>query len=167
MHPFARVIAGWYKKGGAAHRCKSDMYVCDLCNWSFSTQRSLKRHRESVHRQSAGFSCQVCGQRFYRKDVLQTHQTAELPAHLAACPTDATVDSPPPPPPFPAPGSHGERPVCDLCAETFTSQKTLAERAFIVNRTVFAVKYAANAFSGKTKNQKKRTFYEHCQSFYY
>ena len=39
-------------KGGAAHPSESDMYVCDLCNRSFSTQGSLKRHRESVHRQS-------------------------------------------------------------------------------------------------------------------
>ena len=56
------------------------MYVCDLCNQSFSTQGSLKRHRESVHRQSASFSCQVCSQRFYRKDVLQRH----LKTHRAA-----------------------------------------------------------------------------------
>ena len=71
-------------KGGAAHHCELEMYVCDLCNRSFSTQGSLKRHRESVHRQSVGFSCQVCGQRFYRKNVLQRH----LKTHRAACPTD-------------------------------------------------------------------------------
>ena len=71
-------------KGGDAHHCELEMYVCDLCNRSFSTQGSLKRHRESVHRQSVGFSCQVCGQRFYRKNVLQRH----LKTHRAACPTD-------------------------------------------------------------------------------
>ena len=102
---------------------ESDMYVCDLCNWSFSTQGSLKRHRESVHRQSGDFSCRVCGQRFYRKDHLGRH----LKTHQAACPTDKTfVDLlPPPPSPVPPPESHGERPVCDLCATTFASQKTL------------------------------------------
>ena len=66
---FAHVIAASYKKG-AAHHCKLEMYVCDLCNQSFSTQGSLKRHGESVHPQSAGFSCRVCSQRIYRKDVL-------------------------------------------------------------------------------------------------
>ena len=71
-------------KGGAAHHCELEMYVCDLCNRSFSTQGSLKRHRESVHRQSVGFSYQFCGQRFYRKNVLQRH----LKTHRAACPTD-------------------------------------------------------------------------------
>ena len=90
------------------------MYVCDLCNRRFSTQGRLKRHRESVHRQSAGFSCQVCGQRFYRKDVLQRH----LKTHRVACPTDATVYLPLPPPPSPVPP-----PVCDLCAKSFASQK--------------------------------------------
>ena len=62
-------------KGGAAHPSESDVYVCDLCNRRFSTQGSLKRHRESVHRQSAGFSCQVCAQRFYRKDHLSVRPT--------------------------------------------------------------------------------------------
>ena len=113
------------------------MYVCDLCNRSFSTQGSLKRHQESVHRQSAGFSCQVCGQRFYRKDVLQRY----LKMHRAACPTDATVDLAPPPPPSPlpppsspAPESRDERPVCYLCAKTFASQKTLKRHRQTVHR---------------------------------
>ena len=66
---FAHAIAASYKKG-AAHHCELEMYVCDLCNQSFSTQGSLKRHGESVHPQSAGFSCRVCSQRIYRKDVL-------------------------------------------------------------------------------------------------
>ena len=107
------------------------MYVCDLCNRSFSTQGSLKRHQESVHHQSGGFCCQVCGQRFYRKDHLgrhmKTHQPAELFGDLAVCPTDATADPaplPPPPPPSP-PKRHGETPVCDVCTKTFASQKML------------------------------------------
>ena len=77
--PFAHVIADSYKKGagqGVARHCMSEMYVCSLCNRSFSTQRSLKCHRESVHRQSAGFSCQVCGKRFYRKDWPPTPKMA-------------------------------------------------------------------------------------------
>ena len=122
--PFAHVIAASYKRGAARH-CELEMYVCDLCNQSFSTQGSLKRHRESVHRQSGGFSCRVCGQRFYRKDHLGRH----LKMHRAARPTDKTfVDLPPPlPPPSPVapPESRSERPVCDLCAKTFASQKTL------------------------------------------
>ena len=84
LHPFLHTSSLPRIKGGAAHHCELEMYVCDLCNRSFSTQGSLKRHRESVHRQSVGFSCQVCGQRFYRKNVLQRH----LKTHRAACPTD-------------------------------------------------------------------------------
>ena len=53
--------------------------------------------------------------------MLQRH----LKTHRAACPTDAAVDlASPPPPPSPAPESRGERPMCDLCAKTFASQKT-------------------------------------------
>ena len=61
-------------KGGGAHPTESDMYVCDLCNQSFSTQGGLKRHWESVHHQLVGFSCQVCGQHFYGKDHLGRHR---------------------------------------------------------------------------------------------
>ena len=126
-------------KMGSAHPSESYMYVCDLCNQSFSTQGNLKRYRESVHHQSAGFSCQICSKRFYRKDHLGRHMKMNLPAvevrrDLLGCSTDATVDlpppplppsssppPPPPPPPSPPPKKHGETPVCDLCAKTFAS----------------------------------------------
>ena len=122
------------------------MYVCDLCNRTFSTRSSLKRHRQSVHHQSDGFSCQVCGQRFYRKDVLQRHLKTHRPAvevrrDLLDVSADASVDLPPPPPspppspvPPPPPESHGERSVCDLCAKTFASQKTLKRHRQTVHR---------------------------------
>ena len=54
---------------------------------------------------------------------------------------DATVDLPPlpPPPPPPQPLSpppkrHDETPVCDLCARTFASQKTLKGHRQTVHR---------------------------------
>jgi len=40
---FALVIAGSYKKGATQHG-ELEMNVCSLCNQSFSTQGSLKRH---------------------------------------------------------------------------------------------------------------------------
>ena len=130
---FAHIIAGSYKKG-TAHHCELEMYLCDLCNRRFSTQGSLKRHRESVNRQSGGFSCRVCGKRFYRKDHLGRH----LKTHRAACPMDKTfVDLPPPPPPPSPPKSRGERPLCDVCAKTFASQKTLKRHRQTVHQQNF------------------------------
>ena len=145
-------------KGAAARHCKSDMYVCDFCNRSFSTQRSLKRHRESVHRQSASFCCQVCSKRFYRKDELQrhlkTHQPPMLLAYSVTCPTDATVDLPPPLPPSPS-KKHGERPVCDLCTYTFASQKTLKRHRQTVHRQSggFRIECAIDAFTEETNSR--------------
>ena len=58
-------------------RCRSprrtrDVFVQYL--WQdFSTKGSLKKHQESTHHQLAGFSFQVCSQRFYRKDHLRKH----------------------------------------------------------------------------------------------
>ena len=78
------------------------MYVCSLCNQSFSTQGSMKRHQETIHRQSGGFSCQVCSKRFYRKDHLgkhmKMHQLTVLLGNSVVCLTDVTVDLPSPPP---------------------------------------------------------------------
>jgi len=124
--PFARVIAGSYEKGTAAHHCELEMYVCSLCNQSISTQGSLKRHWEPVHCQSTGFPYQVCSQRFYRKDVLQRYMKVHQPAvdvrqALLGCSTDTMVDLP-----LPSPlKKHRETPVCNLCTKTLTTQKTL------------------------------------------
>ena len=134
--PLAHVIAASYKKS-AAHHCELEMYVCNLCNQSFSTQGSLKRHQESVHRQSAGFSCQVCGKRFYRKDHLgrhmKVHQSAVLFSHSAACPMDATVAAAATTTAAAAFSSSQEA-VCDLCAKTFASQKTMKRHRQTVHR---------------------------------
>ena len=147
LHPFLLTSSLPRIKKGAA----PPQYVCDLCNRNFSTQGSLNRHRESVHRQSDGFSCQVCGQRFCRKDHLARHRKVHRPAvevwrDLLDVSADASVDPPPPapfplpsplPPPSPVPPppkSHSERPVCDLCAKSFASQKTLKRHRQVVHR---------------------------------
>ena len=51
--------------------------VCDLCTKSFASQKTVKRHRQTVHRQSGGFACRVCEQRFYRKDNLRKHHISK------------------------------------------------------------------------------------------
>ena len=126
--PFLITSSLEHIKMGSAHPCESEMYVCSLCNHTFSTQGSLKRHWETILRQSGSFSCQVCSKHFYRKDHLgrhmKMHQLAVLLGDSAACPTDVTTDLPLPPP-SPPPKRHGETPVCNLCTKTFTSQKTL------------------------------------------
>ena len=153
-HPFLLTSSLPGIKKGRCPSSESDMYVCDLCNRTFSTQTSLKRHRQSVHHQSDSFSCQVCGQRFYRKDVLQRHLKTHRPAvevrrdaavevrrDLLDVSADASVDPPPPPPPPPSPSpvppppeTHTERPVCNLCARSFASQKTLKRHRETVHR---------------------------------
>jgi len=51
--------------------------VCDLCAKSFTSQKTLKRHRQTVHRQSGGFSCRVCDRRFYRREHLKKHDISK------------------------------------------------------------------------------------------
>ena len=136
--PFDHVIAGSYKTC-SAHHCESEMYFCSLCNQSFSTQGSLKRHRGSVHQQSVGFSCRVCRQRFYRKDVLQRHLKTHQPAVLLGdSAAGMTVDLPPPPPLPPPPSpplkTQGETPVCEICAKRFLSQNALKRHPQTVHR---------------------------------
>ena len=158
-------------KGGAVHPSESDMYVCDLCNRSFSTQGSLKGHRESVHHQLVGISCQVCGQCFLRKDPLARHMKVhrlveELWRDLLGLSADASVDLPPPSSPVPPPPeSHGERPVCDLCAKSFASQKTLKRHQQVVHRQSdgFSCRVCDRHFYRKTRHLKKTSHQKTCR----
>ena len=82
--PFLITLSLDRTKMGSAHASESEIYVCSLCNQSFSTQGSLKRNRESVQcRQSGGFSCQVCSKRFYRKDHLGRHMKVHQRCYTA------------------------------------------------------------------------------------
>ena len=47
--------------------------VFDVCAKTFPSQKMLKRHRQTVYRQSGGLSCRVCYQRFYQRDHLEKH----------------------------------------------------------------------------------------------
>ena len=51
--------------------------VCDLCAKSFASQKTLKRHQQTVHRQSGGFSCRVCDRHFYRREHLKKHHISQ------------------------------------------------------------------------------------------
>ena len=48
------VIARLYKK--MPHTMQKEMYLCSFCDKTFSTKGSVKKHQESTHHQSAGFS---------------------------------------------------------------------------------------------------------------
>ena len=107
MHtPFLFTSSLAHRKGGATHPSESDMYVCDVCNQSFSTQGSPKDHLErhmKVHRPAV-----------------------EVRRDLPGISADATVDLPPSPlPPSPSPKKHGETPVFDVSAKSFASLKML------------------------------------------
>ena len=110
--------------------------VCDVSAKSFASQKTPKRHRETVRRQSGGFSCRVCDRHFYRKKQLKRHHISkhadeeyEAPAshtcpispksfhyrghlreHLKTHPATATTSSPPTSPASPlAPAASGLR----------------------------------------------------------
>ena len=130
---FAHVITGSYKR-----RHRSPLRVRHVCLQSLQPEFFYPRKSEetSVHRQSVGFSCQVCGQHFYRKDHLGSHMKVHrlvvvVRRDLLGISVDVTVDSlPPPPPPLPAPPPerHDETPVCDFCTKSFASRKTLKRK---------------------------------------
>ena len=46
---------------------------CNVCAKTFASQKTLKKHQETVHRQSVSFSCWVCDRHFYRRDQLKRH----------------------------------------------------------------------------------------------
>ena len=70
-----------------------ESHVCNICAKSFSAKKTLKRHQETIHRQSVGFSCQVCSQHFYRKDNLKKHCTRKHPDKKYESPSTYTCDN--------------------------------------------------------------------------
>ena len=47
---------------------------CDICNSSFKTKETLKRHIESVHDRKEPFKCIVCDVGFSQKHHLNAHK---------------------------------------------------------------------------------------------
>jgi len=59
------------------HRHDDDrpaVYLCELCGATFTTLRTLGRHRHSAHVQLRPYACSTCGRRFAHKYRLQDHQ---------------------------------------------------------------------------------------------
>lgn len=62
-------------------------YECDVCNQTFSTNRSLLRH-EMTHRGIKAYQCDYCSRRFTRKDKRDLHlrlHTGERPYKCHYC----------------------------------------------------------------------------------
>ena len=55
------------------------MNLCNVCGKSFSSKTILKRHINTIHDKSAGFSCEECGKSFQRKDSLKRHCSTKHP----------------------------------------------------------------------------------------
>ena len=47
--------------------------TCDICDSSFKSKKSLKRHITSVHEGKKSFKCDLCGTSFTRKPSLNIH----------------------------------------------------------------------------------------------
>ena len=126
------------------------MCVCDLCDHGSSTQERLKSHRESVHHQSACFSCQVkyVANAFYRKDHLGRHMkihqsVVEVPLPRSTerrlCVTFAPRRT--------------ERRLCVTFAPRRSLVRKRIDRPFIVNLAAFRVECAADAFTEETTSR--------------
>ena len=56
------------------NKSNSKMFVCDLCNRTFSNASNLTRHKHIIHDGQKPFECEICRKRFSLKQNLQSHQ---------------------------------------------------------------------------------------------
>ena len=102
-----------------------------------------------------GFSCRVCRQRFYRKDMLQRHlKIHQLVVLLGDSAAGATVDLPPPPPSPPL-KKQGETPMCEICAKRLLNQNALKRHRQTVHRQSggFLCRVCDRRFTEKTTSR--------------
>ena len=50
-----------------------DEFKCSICEKSYSSKDSQKRHEKDQHKQYKSFNCQDCGKQFSRKFTLPAH----------------------------------------------------------------------------------------------
>ncbi|KAH1003734.1 hypothetical protein HUJ04_003604 [Dendroctonus ponderosae] len=48
-------------------------HICNVCNISYSTNRSLKEHYKKIHSQRKQYVCSICGKSLSSKSTLETH----------------------------------------------------------------------------------------------
>lgn len=48
-------------------------YNCDVCDAKFRSKGGMNGHKVTKHKRNQGFECQICEQKFVRKDVLANH----------------------------------------------------------------------------------------------
>ena len=71
------------RKGKVLTKHKHGNIKCYLCDKEFSSQGNLKRHQD-IHRNIKRYECDLCLQRFRRKDGMKTHRKLEVQANTKA-----------------------------------------------------------------------------------
>ncbi|XP_068627959.1 gastrula zinc finger protein XlCGF57.1-like [Battus philenor] len=62
-------------------------FACPLCDAKFSTKGSLKRHNDTYHRErERKFTCETCGNCFFRKNDIITHMRVHSGERPYVCP---------------------------------------------------------------------------------
>ena len=55
------------------HKRKKNEVICKICENTFRTQQSLKRHVVSIHEEKKLYECETCGKNFGLQQNLRTH----------------------------------------------------------------------------------------------
>ena len=119
-------------------------YACDVCNRTFSTGATLRRHRRN-HKDCA--TCTACGHSFCSPSLLRHHLLMQCPRKTVACnicwvsfngwPSLSTHTS----------ATHPAASVCSICGQAFLHASEL-----LAHRTV----HAMNTYQCRTCSQSFR-----------
>ena len=70
----------------SSHLLQSRLFLCDLCDATFTSSSGLKLHTNCVHLKKYPYACTVCGKRFTLKEHYNDHMSMHNKVKAHKCP---------------------------------------------------------------------------------
>ena len=85
-YPFSELQSGLGSRAGRPVR-SSGVFVCDMCEATFTTSAGLRGHRDRVHLNKVAYTCQICQKGFTMRGHYIGHMNMHNKVKAFKCPS--------------------------------------------------------------------------------